>query len=201
MKIGILGTGRMGSRIAAMYARAGHEVIIGSRDIQRARSLVADLELEMLTAGSYDQALDAPIVLPAIFMRDGLLAQLDKMRPALEGKTLIDITNPFNSNYSDFTTPWDVSSAEQIAATLPRTHVVGAFKNVWWNTFDRPDFNTTVSDVLVISDDQRAKQRVMELGSGTPFNYVDSGPLINARTVERMTLLAEQLDYSFFPRA
>ncbi|MBB2914206.1 hypothetical protein FHS43_005518 [Streptosporangium becharense] len=201
MKVGILGTGRMGSRLAAMYARAGHEVTLGSRDLEKARSLVADLGLKTLTAGDYDQALAAPIVLPAIFMRDGLLALLERLGPTLEGKILIDITNPFNADYSDFTTPWDVSSAEQIAEALPRTRVVGAFKNVWWNTFDRPDFDTTVSDVLVISDDHEAKQEVMRLGTATPFRYVDAGPLINARTVERMTLLAEQLDYGFFPRA
>jgi NADPH-dependent F420 reductase len=200
VKIGILGTGRMGSRLAAMYARAGHEVTIGSRSVERSRAVVADTGLENLTAGSYEQALEAPVILPAIFMRDGLLAQLEQLRPTLAGKTLIDITNPFNIDYSDFITPWDVSSAEEIAAALPQTRVVGAFKNVWWNTFDAPDFATTVSDVLVVSDHEDAKQEVMALGKGTPFRYVDAGPLINARTIERMTLLAEQLDYGFFPR-
>ncbi|MER6628180.1 NAD(P)-binding domain-containing protein [Streptomyces sp. NPDC000987] len=201
MKIGILGTGRMGSRLAAMYAKAGHEVILGSRDVEHAHALVAGLGLERLAAGSYDQALDAPIVLPAIFVRDGLLARLKQLESALAGKILIDITNPFNADYSDFTTPWHVSSAEQIAEALPRARVVGAFKNVFWDTFDRPDFDTTVSDVLVVSDDHDAKRDVMRLGKATPFRHVDAGPLVNARTVERMTLLANQLDYSFFPRA
>ena len=66
MKIGILGTGRMGTRLAAMYARAGHQVVLGSRDTARARHIAAGLALPGLAGGDYDQALDAPVVLPAI---------------------------------------------------------------------------------------------------------------------------------------
>jgi 8-hydroxy-5-deazaflavin:NADPH oxidoreductase len=51
-----------------------------------------------------------------MFIRDGLLDQLGPLRPALRGKLVIDITNPFNSDYSDFILPWDTSGAEQIEA-------------------------------------------------------------------------------------
>lgn len=202
MRIGILGTGRMGVRLAAMYARAGHDVVLGSRDLGRARRISDGLALAGLTGGSYDEALDAPVVLPAIFLRDGLLDQLTALRPALDGKILIDITNPFNADYSDFITPWDTSGAEQIAAVLPGTRVVGAFKNVWWEVFDAPSFGGTVSDVYVVSDDEDAKRQVVALGEGTPFRYVDAGRLANARTVERMTLLSGELGtrLGYFPR-
>jgi NADPH-dependent F420 reductase len=202
MKIGILGTGRMGTRLAAMYARAGHEVVLGSRDTARARRIAAGLALPGLTGGDYDRALDAPVVLPAIFLRDGLLTRLEPLRAALADKILIDITNPFNADYSDFITPWDTSGAEQIAATLPGTRVVGAFKNVWWEVFDAPDFDGLASDVYVVSDDEDAKKQVIALGEGTPFRYLDAGRLSNARTVERMTLLSGELGtrLGFFPR-
>lgn len=114
MKIGILGTGRMGVRLAAMYARAGHEVVLGSRDTERSRRIAAGLALPGLASGDYDQALDAPVVLPAIFLRDGLLDQLEPLRTVLAGKILIDITNPFNADYTDFITPWDTSGAERM---------------------------------------------------------------------------------------
>ncbi|TDB93925.1 dinucleotide-binding enzyme [Actinomadura sp. 7K534] len=202
VKIGILGTGRMGVRLAAMYARAGHEVVLGSRDTARARGIAAGLDLPGLAAGDYDQALDAPVVLPAIFLRDGLLTLLEPLRATLAGKILIDITNPFNDDYSDFITPWDTSGAERIAEALPDTRVVGAFKNVWWEVFDAPDFGGLVSDVYVVSDDEDAKRRVIGLGAGTPFRYVDAGRLANARTVERMTLLSGELGtrLGYFPR-
>ena len=52
----------------------------------------------------------------------------------MRAKLLIDITNPFNDDYSDFILPWNTSGAEQIQALLPETRIVGAFKNVWWES-------------------------------------------------------------------
>jgi len=114
----------------------------------------------------------------------------------------IDISNPFNHDYSDFILPWDTSGAEQIQHRFPKTRVVGAFKNVWWEVFDSPHFGDTVSDVFVVSDDSQVKAEFLSLVEGTPFRYVDAGLLKNARTIERMTLLSGELGqrYSYFPR-
>ena len=202
MQVGIVGTGRMGVRLAAMFADSGHAVVLGSRDRPRAERIAAGLRRTNVTAGSYEQATAAPIVLPAMFIRDGLFDQLGPLRAALRGKLLIDITNPFNDDYSDFILPWDTSGAEQIQARLPETRVVGAFKNVWWEVFDAPQFGDTLSDVFVVSDDTGAKQIFLELTQGTPFRYIDAGKLKNARTIERMTLLSGEMGqrYGFFPR-
>ena len=59
-EIGILGTGRMGVRLAAMFARAGRQVVLGSRDPARAAELTARLNIGQLRPGSYDEALAAP---------------------------------------------------------------------------------------------------------------------------------------------
>jgi predicted dinucleotide-binding enzyme len=202
MQIGILGTGRMGVRLAAMFADAGHAVILGSRDLSRARRIVSGLHRTNITPGSYEQATDVPTILPAMFIRDGLFDQLAPLRPVLRGKLLIDITNPFNDDYSDFILPWDTSGAEQIQVRVPEARVVGAFKNVWWEVFDAPQFGDTFSDVFVVSDDAGAKQTFFELVQGTPFRYIDAGKLKNARTIERMTLLSGEMGqrYGFFPR-
>jgi predicted dinucleotide-binding enzyme len=202
MQIGILGTGRMGVRLAAMFADVGHAVILGSRDLPRASRIVSGLRRTNITAGSYEQAADAPIVLPAMFIRDGLFDQLAPLGPGLRGKLLIDITNPFNDDYSDFILPWGTSGAEQVQARVPEARVVGAFKNVWWEVFDAPQFGDTLSDVFVVSDDAGAKQSFFELVQGTPFRYIDAGSLKNARTIERMTLLSGEMGqrYGFFPR-
>jgi predicted dinucleotide-binding enzyme len=64
---------------------------------------------------------------------------------------------------------------------------------VFWEVFDQPLFDGTVSDVLVVGDDDGAKRQFLELAEGTPFRYLDAGPLRNARTVERLTLLTGRL--------
>jgi NADPH-dependent F420 reductase len=200
--IGILGTGRMGVRLAQMFARTGQRVILGSRDLDRAHRIVTGLALETLTAGGYEAAANADVILPAIFLRDGLLETLEPFRHHFDNKVYVDISNPFNDTYTDFILPWDTSGAEQIQQQFPNARVVGAFKNVWWEVFDAPTFGEGASDVFVVSDDAEAKTTVLKLVENTPFRYIDAGRLANARTIERMTLLSGELGqrYGYFPR-
>ena len=191
--IGIIGTGRMGVRLAAMFARAGRGVILGSRSVRRATYITDALDSPGLRAGSYEAAMEAGALLPAVFVRDGLLDLLEAHRRRLAGKLIIDISNPFNEDYSDFLTPWDTSGAEELQKRLPETTVVGAFKNVFWEVFDAPLFEEGASDVLVAGDDADAKRRFLALAEGTPFRYLDAGPLKNARTIERLTLITGAL--------
>ena len=57
--------------------------------------------------------MEANAVLPAVFIRDGLLDLIAGFGDHLSGKLVIDISNPFNEDYSDFLTPWDTSGAEE----------------------------------------------------------------------------------------
>jgi len=192
-EIGVLGTGRMGSRLAAMFARAGRNVVLGSRDSDRASAIVEKLGLETLRAGCYSDAVRAPAILPAAFIRDGLLDLLERYCASLRGKLLIDISNPFNSDYSDFVTPWDSSGAEELQQRFPQARVVGAYKNVFWEVFDHPQFGESLSDVLITGDDGEAKAQFFRLAEGTPFRYLDAGPLIQSRTIERLTFITSSL--------
>src|SRR5262249_25278017 len=143
--------------------------------------------------GDYHAAAASEVVLPAMFLRDGLLETLRPFAPQFAGKLYLDITNPFNADYTDFILPWDTSAAEEVQRAFPRARVVGAFKNVWWEVFDAPRFGGLLSDVFVVGDDDPAKRRFLALAEGMPFRFLDAGRLQNARTVERMTLLSGEL--------
>jgi predicted dinucleotide-binding enzyme len=200
--IGILGTGRMAIRLAVEFARLGHGVVLGSRTPERAASIVRGLGQEGIRPGDYGDAASAEVVLPAMFLRDGLLETLRPFAPQFEGKLYLDISNPFNADYTDFILPWDDSSAEVIQRAFPQARVVGAFKNVWWEVFDAPQFGGLVSDVFVVGDDDQAKRKFLALAEGMPFRFLDAGRLRNARTVERMTLLSGEIGQrqGYFPR-
>jgi 8-hydroxy-5-deazaflavin:NADPH oxidoreductase len=201
-ELGVLGTGRMGVRLAAMFARAGRRVVLGSRDAGRAARITEALGIATLVPGTYEQALAAEAVLPAVFLRDGLLDVLESFRDRLAGKLVIDISNPFNDDYSDFITPWDSSGAEELQKRFPQARVVGAFKNVYWEVFDAPRLEGQTSDVFVAGDDVEAKQAFLALAAGTPFRYLDVGALVHARTVERLTLITGALGQALgsYPR-
>jgi predicted dinucleotide-binding enzyme len=200
--IGILGTGRMAVRLARLFADSGHQVILGSRTPERAAHITRGLGAAGIKPGTYEQAADAPVVLPAMFLRDGMLDTIEALRPKFDGKLWIDITNPFNERYDDFILPWDTSGAEEIQKRFPRARIVGAFKNVWWEVFDQPKFDGQLSDVYVLGDDAAAKKEFLQIVRGSPFRYLDAGKLANARFVERMTLFAAELGQreGFFPR-
>jgi 8-hydroxy-5-deazaflavin:NADPH oxidoreductase len=201
--IGILGTGRMAVRLAKLFASCGNKVILGSRTPDRSLRITKGLGDAAIRSGNYEEAADAPVVLPAMFMRDGMIQTLEPLRPKFDGKLWIDITNPFNERYDDFILPWNTSGAEEIQKRFPRARVVGAFKNVWWEVFDQPRFDGgVVSDVYVVTDDPAAKREFDGLVDDSVFRFIDAGRLYNARFVERMTLFAAELGQrqGYFPR-
>jgi predicted dinucleotide-binding enzyme len=193
----------MAVRLAKLFANCGHSVILGSRTPERAARIAKGLGIAAIQPGGYEQAADASVVLPAMFLRDGMLETIESLRPQFDGKLWIDITNPFNEQYDDFILPWNTSGAEEIQKRFPRARVVGAFKNVWWEVFDQPEFDGGFSDVYVVGDDDAAKCEFLELVvARSPFRYVSAGKLSNARFVERMTLFAAELGQrqGYFPR-
>lgn len=200
--IGILGTGRMAVRLAQLFAESGNQVILGSRTPERAVRIVRGLGIDGIKAGSYETAAEAPIVLPSMFLRDGMLNTLEPLRDSFDGKLWIDISNPFNDRYDDFILPWDTSAAEEIQKRFPRARIVGAFKNVWWEVFDQPKFGGGVSDVYVVTDQAQWRHEFLALVADAPFRFIDAGRLCNARFVERMTLFAAELGQrqGYFPR-
>lgn len=201
-RIGILGTGRMAVRLGRILLDNGHHVVLGSRSGARAAQLSKILNRDRCIGATYAEAADQPYVLPAILVRDGLFDVIDRLRARLPGKILIDIANPFNSDYTDFTLPWDTSASEQMQLRLPQSRVVGIFKNVAWEAFENPVFPEGISDIYVVGDDGPAKAEVCALFTPSSFRLVDAGRLANARTIERMTLLAMEVGrrLGYFPR-
>src|SRR5262252_9572625 len=94
-QVGIIGTGRMAVRLARMLLDNGHQVVLGSSTATRARNLARILGREKCIPGSYEEAAAQPVVMPAIFVRDGLFEVMDRLRERVAGKIMIDIANPF----------------------------------------------------------------------------------------------------------
>lgn len=190
--IGILGgTGDQGRGLARRLAMAGHRVIIGSRDAGRAVAAAATVGSEpQVTGVSNEDAARAADVVIAAVPYEGHAALLARLASALEGKILIDCVNPmaFDQRGAYPIPVPEGSAAQQAAAVLPGSRVVGAFHHVSATLLLDPQVAELDLDILVLGDEREATDLVQALASRIPgMRGVYAGRLRNCGQVEALT--------------
>jgi 8-hydroxy-5-deazaflavin:NADPH oxidoreductase len=193
------GTGSFGKAVAQRLVDAGIEVVIGSRDAERAaeaaakvRDAVPDADVEGL--GNEDAAARGPIAFLTVPFR-AQSETLNNLRDALEaGQTLVDCTVPLAAAVSGKATRslgvWQGSAAQQAQEMVPEgITVVSALHTVGAPTL--ADLDVVLDeDVLVCGDKKRDKApvaRLIERIEG--LRAVNAGPLETARIAEQLTPL------------
>ena len=186
------GTGPQGRGLARRFAAAGLPVVIGSRSSDRAEQTAADLAGnggEVRGTDNVGAARAGDIVVVAVPW-DGHAGLLAELTEALSGKIVVDCVNPlgFDKQGAYVLPVEEGSAAEQAAALLPGSTVVGAFHNVSAVKLDDPDVTTVDTDVLVLGDDREATELVQALAGLIPgVRGIYGGRLRNARQVEALT--------------
>lgn len=194
------GTGDQGRGLALRWARAGYEIIIGSRDA--ARAMASAEEMRALLGGSAtiagavnaEAAASASLVVLSVPFA-AQIATLKSIREHLKpGTVLIDVTVPLEPAVGGRPTRvlgvWVGSAAEQCAELAPAgVEVVSAFHNI--SAAALADLAHEVDcDVIVCGDSKEAKARLCPLVEAIPgCRYLDGGALANSRTVEALTAL------------
>jgi hypothetical protein len=198
------GTGPEGSGLALRWVRAGETVIIGSRNPQRALRTAAQIAEK---TGAPDRvrgeenasavaAADVVVLTVPFSGQAGLLKQLKSaFKP---GAVLIDTTVPLAAAVGGRATRtlsvWQGSAAEQAAELVPKgVAVAAAFQNLSAVLLDSEA--RVECDVIVCSDDDRARQVASELAEKIPgVRALHGGKLENARIVEQLTALLVTLN-------
>jgi len=186
----VSGTGPAGFGLAARFARAGDEVVIGSRAVERAdeaRALVLEhVPDARVTAASNADAITAGevvfLTMPAQAQRESVEAVAD----ALGGKIVVSMSNPVQVDGGRVVTflPEAGSLAEEVQQIVPTARVVGAFHEIHVRRFPKLDRRID-SDTIVTGDDDVAKAAVMRLCRHVEgVRPIDGGPLQNTRYVE-----------------
>jgi 8-hydroxy-5-deazaflavin:NADPH oxidoreductase len=190
--IGVLGgTGDQGRGLARRLAMVGHHVIIGSRDAARAAAAAATVgSAPQVTGVSNENAARAADVVIAAVPFEGHAILLTQLAGALEGKILIDCVNPmaFDQRGAYPIPVPEGSAAQQAAAVLPGSRVVGAFHHVSATLLLDPRVAELDMDILVLGDDREATDLVQALASRIPgMRGVYAGRLRNCGQVEALT--------------
>jgi 8-hydroxy-5-deazaflavin:NADPH oxidoreductase len=187
MDVTIIGTGNMARGIATRALLGGHGVKLLGTDDQKARALAKDLTGDVAT-GAVGDPLGGDVVVLAI-PYDAVDDVLGTYSDELEGKVLLDITNPVD--FSNFT-PLQLdagSAAQEIAGKVPKAKVVKAFNTTFAGTLLEGRVAGQALDVLIASDDAGAKQAASALATNGGLRAIDAGPLARARELEALGYL------------
>jgi 8-hydroxy-5-deazaflavin:NADPH oxidoreductase len=184
VKIALLGgTGSFGTALAVRLGEAGYQVVIGSRDADRARAAAAQLGAE--GAANEDAARAADLVVIAT-KADGAVETARSLREAIGATPVLSVAAElFFSKDGVSPTSEATSIAQRIQAVVDGPVIAGLHSLAASNLGgeDAPD-----EDTLVCGDDAEAKELVLELaGRLTTGRAVDAGPLASARALEGMT--------------
>ncbi len=206
MKVGILGTGTVGRSLAAGFAANGHDVMIGTRDVD---ALMARTEPDGMGAPPFAAwHADHGDVRVGPFAETGAhgellvnatlgAASIDVLRAAgagdIDARIVIDASNPldFSSGSASLFVGIDDSLAERIQREFPAARVVKA-----WNTMtaalmiDPSQVAGGDHSIPICGDDADARREVAALlGDFGWRDVVDLGDLTGARAMETYVLL------------
>lgn len=185
--VSIIGIGNMGSAITAIAAKAGAQVQVLARDIAKADDLAASTGTTPAVLGT---ALTGDIVVLAIPFPalDEVLATYGSH---LEGRVIVDITNPVDfSTFDGLVVPAESSAAVVLADKVPGAKVVKAFNTNFAATLGTGSVGDAApTTVLVAGDDADAKAQLIGLVRAAGLRAEDAGSLKRARELEALGFL------------
>lgn len=190
MNVTIIGNGNMAKGIGTRLVNGGHKLTIHAKDEAKGAELVAHLktlsdsaDVSIATVGSDT---DEIAVLATPYTESESIA---KEYNGLDGKIVIDITNPVDFNTFQLIPEAGQSGAQEIAKLIPSAKVVKAFNTTLAGTLEAGLVDGKELDVFIAGDDQEAKNTVSELVKSSGMRPIDVGPLANSRHLEGFGLI------------
>ncbi len=203
MRIGFLGgTGVEAKGLALRLAAAGQAVTLGSRAADRAQAAAemcnSILGRTLIFGTSNREMLSATELVFLTVPFSQAVAAVEDARPLLSGShVLVDVTVPmtFRSGHAEYLDRAGESNSEVIARRLPDgVPLAAAFKTIPAAVLSNLEYPLNC-DVFVCSDTEEAARIVMNVAGTIPtLRPLYCGPLKMARTIERMTVLAVELN-------
>ena len=194
MRVGVLGTGAVGRRLAAGFAGRGHSVMIGSRDPGKAdlREWLGG-EGAGIVAGSFAESAEHGQLLVLAVLGNAAERAIDEAgRANFAGKVVIDAMNPLDFSGGPppkLSISGEDSLGERVQRAIPNAKVVKAFNIIGNPYFVDPTFAEGKPTMLIAGDDEAAKRTVGDVLAdfGWP-PAVDVGGIEGSRELEAMCI-------------
>lgn len=183
MNLLILGTGNMGSALAQQFSKAGHTVSVAATSLDNARTFASTLS-GVTAVEAVGAANAADIILVATPYDQAITALAAS--GSVDGKVIVDVTNPLTADFAGLTIGHATSAAEEIAKAFPNAEVVKAFNTLFAQVIaEGPSFaDGQTAAAFLASDSDRAKATAKSIAESIGFDVIDAGPLKNARYLE-----------------
>ena len=187
MKIAIIGAGNVGQALARSLSSKGHTIVYGVRDPNSPKSAG-------LTLGSRIQTASVPEAVQLgdiVFLATPWKATQEAIAAAgnLEGRILVDCTNPLTGDLAALEIGHTTSGGEQVAIWAKGARVCKAFNQTGAENLGNCRFGRAKPVMFVCGNDRDANRIVMHLADEIGFEAVDAGPLSMARLLEPLALL------------
>jgi predicted dinucleotide-binding enzyme len=193
MKIGVIGSGVVGQTLADGFLKHGHEVMRGSRDPAKLAAWKTGAGPVARTGTPAETARFGELVVLAV-KGTAAAATVDACAGALDGKAVIDTTNPIaeappEKGVLRFFTGPNESLLEALQARAPRARFVKAFSCVGSALMVDPKLAGGRPTMFTCGDDAAAKQQVAGLLERLGWETEDLGAAAAARAIEPLCIL------------
>jgi predicted dinucleotide-binding enzyme len=187
MDITIIGTGNMARGIATRALAGGHSVTLLGNETEKAEALAGELSGDV-RAGQVGDPLAGDVVVLAVWYA-AVEDVLSRYGDQLDGKVVVDITNPIDVDAFEPLELEAGSAAQEIAAKAPGAKVVKAFNTTFAATLGEGRVADQPLDVLMASDADDAKETVSRIVADAGLRPIDAGPLKRAHELEALGYL------------
>ena len=187
MDVTIIGTGNMARGIAMRALAGGQSITLLGTETAKAQALADELSGDV-RAGEVGDPLAGSVVVLAVWypVVDDILG---RYADQLEGKVVVDITNPIDVEAFEPLELEAGSAAQEIAAKAPGARVVKAFNTTFAGTLAEGRVAGQPLDVFIAGDDEDAKEIVSRIVTDAGLRPVDAGPLARAHELEALGFL------------
>jgi 8-hydroxy-5-deazaflavin:NADPH oxidoreductase len=185
MKIGVIGSGRIGSTIGGLWAKAGHEVMFSDRDAETAKR-AADGSGPRAKTGSVQEAVAFGDVVFIAVPYMALPAIQQQVGAQLKGKVVVDPNNPVPGRDGEMAVQArEKGAGVSSAALLPGARIVRSFNSWGYSTMAREANRPAPRMALpVAADDPQALKVGMQLVSDAGFDPVNAGSLAASKAFD-----------------